>query len=60
MKVWSKNIKRYVDENLLFLTTGMKKTKTGVLRKVSGPSAKYFDNNNYGYIYPLWKTHKIT
>ena len=46
--MWKKN---YLDDNLLFITTGMKKTKTGILRKVSGPSAKYFANNNCGYIY---------
>ena len=55
--MWKKN---YLDDNLLFITTGMKKTKTGILRKVSGPSAKYFANNNCGYIYPLWKTHKLS
>ena len=54
--MWKKN---YLDNNLLFITTGMKKTKTGTLRKVSGPSAKYFANNNCWYIYPLWKTHKL-
>ena len=37
-----------------------KKTKTGILRKVCGPSAKYFSNNNCGYVYPLWITHKIS
>ena len=38
----------------------IKKTNTGVLKKVSGPLANYFSNNGCGYIYPLWKTHKIT
>ena len=55
VNMWKKN---YLDDNLLFITTGMKKTKTSILRKVSGPSTKNFANNNCGYIYPLWKTHK--
>ena len=38
----------------------MKRRKSGALKKVSGTSAKYFANNNCGYIYPLRKTHKIT
>ena len=57
VEMWEKN---YLDDNLLFLTTGMKKVKTGGLRKVSGPLAKHFANNSCGYIYPLYKTHKIS
>ena len=57
VEMWEKN---YLDDNLLFLTTGIKKVKTGGLRKVSGPSAKHFANNSCGYIYPLYKTHKIS
>ena len=38
----------------------MKKIKTGILRKVSGPSAKHFVYKNCGYIHTLWKALKIT
>ena len=57
IKMWEKSI---IDDNLLFKTTGLKKTKPGSLRKISGIKAKYFANDSCGYIYPLWKTHKLT
>ena len=43
IEMWKK---RFLDDNLLFLTTGTKKTKAGVFRKVSGQSAKYFNMEN--------------
>ena len=57
IKIFEKSI---IDDNLLFKTTGLKKTKSGGFRKISGIKAKYFANDNCGYIYPLWKTHKLT
>ena len=48
-----------IDENLLFHATGYKRNKNGILRKITGTKAKYFANLEPGYLYPLFKTHKI-
>lgn len=49
-----------ITENLMYLTTGIKRRKLSEkLQKYGGPSAKYFKNMNTGYVYPLLKTHKL-
>nr|CAB3263301.1 uncharacterized protein LOC108950347 [Phallusia mammillata] len=48
-----------ISETLLFHTIGCKEY-SGCLRKVPGPSAKYFSNTQPAYVYPLFKTHKLT
>ena len=49
-----------IDEDMLYRTTGIIRTKTGNFNKATGSKAKYFSNMNCGYIYPLWKTHKMS
>ena len=49
-----------IDEDMLYRTTGIIRTKTGNFSKATGSKAKYFSNMNCGYIYPLWKTHKMS
>ena len=53
------NKKGIITDNLLYLTTGYKNNKNGSLQKMTGTSAKYFDNLETGYVYPLFKTHKL-
>ena len=48
-----------ISENLLYLTTGHKTNKNGQMAKMTGTSAKFFDNLNAAYVYPLFKTHKL-
>ena len=49
-----------IDEDMLYRTTGIIRTKLGYFSKATGSKAKYFSNTNCGYIYPLWKTHKLS
>ena len=49
-----------IDEDMLYRTTGTIRTKLGNFSKATGSKAKYFSNMNCGYIYPLWKTHKLS
>ena len=46
-------------DELLLPITGMK-CKNNAYRKVNGASAKYFRCNTPAYVYPLFKTHKLT
>ena len=59
IETWKKS---YLDDNLLFLKTVMK--KNWCFKKMFGLSAKYLANNNcaaHTYTqYSLWKTQKIT
>ena len=48
-----------IKEDMLFHVTGWKNNKAGNMRKITGPQAKFFTNLNPGYIYPLFKTHKL-
>ena len=48
-----------IGENILYRITGITRTKLGILRKATGSKAVLF-KLNYGYIYPLWKTHKLS
>ena len=48
-----------IDEDLLYHATGWKKNKNGVMQKITGTSAKHFANLSPGYVYPLFKTHKL-
>ena len=48
-----------INEELLYQSTGLIKTKTGRIMKMPGPEAKYFDNFDLGYVYVLVKTHKM-
>ena len=57
IKMWEM---KFIDNNLLYRTSGFKQTPAGNLRKCSGSTAKYFANENCGFIYPLWKTHKLS
>ena len=49
-----------IDENILYRTTGIPRTKLGTLRKAIGSSAKFFSNMNCRLVQPLWKTHKLS
>ena len=51
---------KFIDNNLLYRTSGFKQTPQGNLRKCTGSTSKYFDNENCEFIYPLWKTHKLS
>ena len=42
------------------MKSGVKKTSFGILRKTSGSVAEYLSNESCGYIYPLWKKHKLS
>ena len=46
-------------DELLLPITGMK-CKNNAYRKFNGASAKYFRCNTPAYVYPLFKTHKLT
>ena len=47
-----------IDENLLYHSIGKKVYNFGLIKRTTGPHAKYFNNMNFGYVYPLFKTHK--
>ncbi len=49
-----------LDEELFYQATGMKKSKSGNIQKKPGSCAKYFENFELSYVYPLLKTHKLT
>ena len=49
----------FINEEMLYHVTGWIKTKQQNLSKITGPKAKYFTNLDPGYIYPLFKTHKL-
>ena len=57
IKMWEN---KSIDNDLLYRTSGYKKAPSGNLRKCTGSTAKYFANENCGFIYPLWKTHKLS
>ena len=57
IKMWEINT---IDNNLLYKTTSIKQTPSGNLKKCIGSTAKCFANQNCGFIYPLWKTHKLS
>ena len=48
-----------IDDKLLYCSTGIKRNKNNALCKITGPQAKHFANLEPGYIYPLFKTHKL-
>lgn len=48
-----------IDEKILYITTGYKRNINSQMRKITGPQAKYFSNSQTGYVYPLFKTHKV-
>ena len=49
-----------INKDIFYQATGMKKTKAGVIQKIPGSAAKYFENFEMGHVYPLLKTHKLT
>ena len=54
---------KFIDNNLLYRTSGFKQTPSGNLRKCTGSTEKYFANENCGFSYPLClslKTHKLS
>ena len=57
IKMWEM---KFIDNNLLYRTSGFKQTPARNLRKCTGSTSKYFDNENCEFIYPLWKTHKLS
>ena len=46
--------------NLLYRTSDFKQTPSRSLRKCTGNKEKYFANENFRFIYPLWKTYKLS
>ena len=48
-----------IGKELFYQTTGMIKTASGSIQRISGTQAKYFANKEMGYVYPLLKTHKL-
>ena len=40
-----------IDDNLLYTNSGFKQTPSGNLRQCTGSTAKYFANQNIGFIY---------
>ena len=48
-----------INETLLYNTTGFKENTNGEIQKIPGTQAKYFANMETGYVYPLFKTHKL-
>ena len=48
-----------ITEDLLYNTTGFKKNVNGEIKRITGTAAKFFSNLETGYVYPLFKTHKL-
>ena len=58
-----------IKEHLLLNTTGIAVYKTKIrsndqeiisFKRKPGPTAKYFSNFDSGYVYPIFKSHKLT
>ena len=56
IKMWKM---KFIDNNLLYRTSGLKNTPSVNLRKCTGSTATHFANENCGFIYPLWMTNKL-
>ena len=48
-----------IGDDLLYGATGFKVNSNNEVKRVTGPKAKYFSNMDLGYVYPLFKTHKL-
>ena len=49
-----------VSDEMLLHATGMKWKNTSYHKKINGASAIFYRCNTLSYVYPLFKTHKLT